>query len=124
MGADPEVRYLPSGDSVCNFSIACTDSWKDKTTGEKKEVTEWIRIAFFGRLAEIAGEYLKKGSQVYVEGSIHTRKYQDKDGAEKYSTSIKGHTLQMLGNKGEGTKAPKTAGKPDAIDQLDDDIPF
>lgn len=118
LGNDPDTKYLPSGDAVCNISVATTDKWKDKASGEMKEQTEWHRIAFFGRLAEIAGEYLKKGSQVYVEGSIHTRKYTDKDGTEKYTTSIKGSTLQMLGSKGDH------AAKPGKVDTSDDSIPF
>src|SRR5207344_3549397 len=88
LGADPETKYLPSGDAVTNIRVATTDTWKDKTSGEKKEATEWHRIAFFGRLAEIAGEYLKKGSQVYVEGQLRTRKWQDKDGADRYTTEV------------------------------------
>ena len=84
LGADPETKYLPSGDAVTNIRVATTDKWKDKTSGEMKEATEWHRIAFFGRLATIAGEYLKKGSQVYVEGSLRTRKWQDKDGQDRY----------------------------------------
>lgn len=99
LGNDPDTKYLPSGDAVCNISVATTDKWKDKASGEMKEATEWHRIAFFGKLAEIASQYLKKGSQVYVEGSITSRKYTDKDGVEKYATSIKGQTLQMLGSK-------------------------
>ena len=99
VGGDPEMRYMPSGDAMTTISIACTDSWKDKSTGEKKELVEWVRITFFGKLAEIAGQYLKKGSQVYVEGSLRTRKYTDKDGVEKYATDIKADSMQMLGGK-------------------------
>jgi single-strand DNA-binding protein len=149
LGADPETRYLPSGDAVCNIRVATTDKWKDKASGEMKEQTEWHRISFFGRLAEIAGEYLKKGSQVYVEGSLRTRKYQDKDGVEKYATDIRGDSMQMLGsrqgggmgggmNEGGGARAVRepvaasaggAGGKPAAkkgggFDDLDDDIPF
>lgn len=102
LGRDPEVRYLPSGDAVVNISIATTDKWKDKQTGEAKETTEWHKVNFFGKLAEIVGQYLKKGSTIYIEGSIHTRKYTDKNGAEKYSTEIKGTSMQMLGGKNEG----------------------
>jgi single-strand DNA-binding protein len=106
LGADPETKYLPSGDAVTNIRVATTETWKDKTSGEKKEATEWHRIAFFGRLAEIAGEYLKKGSQVYVEGSLRTRKWQDKDGQDRYSTEVVlqgfNSTLTMLGGRGEG----------------------
>jgi single-strand DNA-binding protein len=99
LGRDPETRYMPSGDAMTTISIATTDSWKDKTTGEKKETTEWHRVVFFGKLAEIAGQYLKKGSSVYVEGSLRTRKYMDKDGVEKYATDIRADTMQMLGGK-------------------------
>jgi single-strand DNA-binding protein len=99
LGRDPETRYMPSGDALTSITVATTDSWKDKTTGEKKEQTEWHRISFFGKLAEIAGQYLKKGSQVYIEGSLRTRKYTDKDGVEKYSTEIKAETMQMLGSR-------------------------
>src|SRR5215470_4697833 len=111
LGADPETKYLPSGDAVTNIRVATTDTWKDKTSGEKKEATEWHRIAFFGRLAEVAGEYLKKGSQVYVEGSIRTRKWQDKDGQDRYSTEIRGEVMQMLGRR-EGGGAPREEGAP------------
>src|SRR5688572_21032685 len=138
LGADPETRFLPSGEAVCNLRVATTDRWKDKTSGEMKEATEWHRVAFFGRLAEVAGEYLKKGSQVYVEGSLRTRKWQDKDGQDRYSTEIRGDVMQMLGRregggeprepameaKGAEAKGPapkKPAGK---FDDLEDDIPF
>ncbi|MEK6243853.1 MAG: single-stranded DNA-binding protein [Pseudomonadota bacterium] len=100
LGRDPETRYLPSGEAVTNISVATTDTWKDKTSGEKKEATEWHRVSFFGRLAEIAGEYLKKGSQVYVEGRLRTRKYQDKEtGKDRYSTDIIADRMQMLGSR-------------------------
>src|ERR671918_2861213 len=105
LGADPETKYLPSGDAVTNIRVATTDRWKDKTSGEMKEATEWHRIAFFGRLATIAGEYLKKGSQVYVEGSLRTRKWQDKEGQDRYSTEIRGDVMQMLGRR-EGSGEP------------------
>jgi single-strand DNA-binding protein len=143
LGADPETRYLPSGEAVTNIRVATTDRWKDKASGEMKEATEWHRIAFFGRLAEIAGEYLKKGSQVYVEGSLRTRKWQDKEGHDRYSTEIRGDVMQMLGSRagsGEPRSAPagaeaaearnepaarpaakKPAGK---FDDMADDIPF
>lgn len=142
LGADPETRYLPSGEAVTNIRVATTDRWKDKSSGEMKEATEWHRIAFFGRLAEIAGEYLKKGSQVYVEGSLRTRKWQDKDGHDRYTTEIRGDVMQMLGSRagsGEPRGAPageaaepkseapgraaakKPAGK---FDDMADDIPF
>jgi single-strand DNA-binding protein len=142
LGADPETKYLPSGDAVTNVRIATTDRWKDKASGEMKEATEWHRIAFFGRLAQIAGEYLKKGSQVYVEGRIRTRKWQDKDGQDRYSTEIVADQMQMLGARsGSGEprgepmaaraaaepKTPATAGaakKPGKFDDMEDDIPF
>ena len=143
LGADPETKYLPSGDAVTNIRVATTDTWKDKASGEKKEATEWHRVAFFGRLAEIAGEYLKKGSQVYVEGRLRTRKWQDKDGQDRYTTEIMATEMKMLGSRagaGEPREAPpepraaepraaearpapakKPAGK---FDDLEDDIPF
>jgi len=144
LGADPETKYLPSGDAVTNIRVATTDTWKDKASGEKKEATEWHRIAFFGRLAEVAGEYLKKGSQVYVEGSLRTRKWQDKDGQDRYSTEIRADVMQMLGRREGGGEPraemadrgePRTAGaaKPAApaakkpagkFDDMEDDIPF
>ena len=139
LGADPETRYLPSGEAVANIRVATTETWKDKQSGEKKEATEWHRISFFGRLAEIAGEYLKKGSQVYVEGSLRTRKWQDKDGQDRYTTEIRGDVMKMLGRREGGgdpraepamqSKAaePKAAGakKPAGkFDDLEDDIPF
>ena len=99
LGRDPEMKYTASGEAICNFSIACTESWKDKQTGEKKEMTEWVRISFFGKLAEICGQYLKKGSQVYVEGSMRTRKWTDKDGQERYTTEIRGDVMRILGSK-------------------------
>ena len=99
LGRDPESRYMPDGGAVTNVSIATTDTWKDKTSGEKKEATEWHRVVFFNRLAEIAGEYLKKGSQVYVEGRLRTRKWQDKEGQDKYTTEIVCDTMQMLGGR-------------------------
>ena len=105
LGRDPETRYMPSGDAMTTIAVATTDSWKDKSTGEKKETTEWHRITFFGKLAEIAGQYLKKGSQVYIEGSLRTRKYTDKDGVEKYATDIRADTMQMLGSRQGGGSA-------------------
>jgi single-strand DNA-binding protein len=99
LGRDPETRYAPNGDAICNITVATTDSWKDKATGEKKEMTEWHRVAFFGRLAEIAGQYLRKGSAVYVEGSLRTRKWQDKDGQDRYTTEIRADQMQMLGSR-------------------------
>ena len=100
LGADPETRAMPSGSSVANLRIATTESWRDKQSGEQQERTEWHRVALFGRLAEIAGEYLRKGSQVYIEGSLRTRKWQDKQGNERYSTEIVGNDMQMLGGRG------------------------
>ena len=99
LGRDPEMRTFPSGDRVANVTIATTDKWKDKQSGEMKEATEWHRVVFNGRLAEIAGEYLRKGSQVYVEGSLRTRKWTDKDGIEKYTTEIRADQMQMLGSR-------------------------
>ena len=102
LGQDPEVKYMPSGGAVTNLSIATTDSWKDKSTGEKRENTEWHRVVFFNRLAEIAGEYLRKGSQIYVEGNLRTRSWED-NGVKKYSTEIVAREMQMLGSKGGGS---------------------
>jgi single-strand DNA-binding protein len=102
LGADPETRAMPSGSQVANLRIATSESWRDKTSGEQQERTEWHRVALFGRLAEIAAEYLKKGSQVYIEGSLRTRKWTDKQGNERYSTEIIGNELQMLGGRGGG----------------------
>lgn len=99
LGKDPELRTFPSGDQVANVTIATTDKWKDKQSGEMKEATEWHRVVFNGRLAEIVGQYLRKGSQVYVEGSLRTRKWTDKDGVEKYSTEIRADQMQMLGSR-------------------------
>ncbi|ABO59519.1 single-stranded DNA-binding protein (plasmid) [Burkholderia vietnamiensis] len=102
LGADPEVRYLPSGDAVANIRLATTDRYKDKQSGEMRDATEWHRVSFFGRLAEIVSEYLKKGSSVYIEGRIRTRKYQAQDGSDRYSTEIVAEQMQMLGGRGEG----------------------
>ena len=113
LGADPETRAMPSGSSVANLRIATTESWRDKQSGEQQERTEWHRVALFGRLAEIAGEYLRKGSQVYIEGSLRTRKWQDKQGNERYSTEIVGNEMQMLGGRGGGG-AGAGAGAPGA----------
>src|SRR5213594_4667803 len=99
LGRDPETRYNPEGGAITNISVATTDTWKDKTSGEKQERTEWHTVVFFGRQAEIAGEYLKKGSQVYVEGRLQTRKWQDKDGQDKYTTEIVADRMQMLGSR-------------------------
>ena len=111
LGADPETRAMPSGTTVANLRIATSESWRDKQTGEQQERTEWHRVALFGRLAEIAGEYLRKGSQVYIEGSLRTRKWQDKQGNERYSTEIVGNELQMLGGRGGGAGAGGTPGE-------------
>jgi len=110
LGADPETRAMPSGTTVANLRIATSESWRDKQTGEQQERTEWHRVAFFGRLAEVAGEYLRKGSQVYVEGSLRTRKWQDKQGNDRYSTEIVGNELQMLGGRGGGAASAPGAG--------------
>ena len=136
LGKDPEVRYTASGEAMCNITVATSENWKDKATGERKELTEWHRISFFGKLAEICGQYLKKGSQVYVEGSIRTRKWTDKDGQERYTTEIRGDEMKMLGSKSDGGQrnqdseptdyapAPaKNKPKP-SFDDLGDDIPF
>ncbi|MFM8465842.1 MAG: single-stranded DNA-binding protein [Burkholderiaceae bacterium] len=137
LGRDPETRYMPSGDAITNIAVATTDKWKDKATGEQKEATEWHRISFFGRLAEVAGQYLKKGSQVYIEGKLRTRKYTDKDGVENYSTEIVADVMQMLGSRQGGgaaqmddsgasraSSAPPAARQPANINLEDDDIPF
>lgn len=102
LGKDPESRTLPSGETVCNFSVATTEVWKDKATGERKEATEWHRVTFFGRQAEIATQYLRKGSPVYVEGSLRTRKWTDQNGQERYTTEIRGETLRLLGSRQDG----------------------
>jgi len=133
LGKDPEVRYSQAGAAMCSISVATNESWKDKQTGEKQERTEWHRVKFFGRLAEIAGEYLKKGGQVYIEGSMRTEKYTDKQGVEKYSTDIIASEMQMLGGKpGEGGERPTRAipasqtARPGEREEIpaDDDIPF
>ncbi len=140
LGKDPETRYTAGGDAVANFSIACTESWKDKQSGEKKELTEWVRCSTFGKLAEICGQYLKKGSQVYIEGKMQTRKWTDKDGQERYTTEIKVHEMKMLGGRsdsgstyGGDDSAPASEPKGDnkrrepakqAPDFNEDEIPF
>ena len=125
LGKDPEVRFLPNGDAVCNFSVATTESWKDKD-GKKNEKTEWHNIVLFRKLAEIAGEYLKKGRPVYLEGRLQTRKWQDKEGHEKYTTEIVADTMQMLGSKEEAREAAPSAPAtpPASFDDMKDDIPF
>ena len=112
LGRDPEMRTFPSGDQVANVTIATTDKWKDKQTGEMKEATEWHRVVFNGRLAEIVGQYLRKGSQVYVEGSLRTRKWTDQNGVEKYSTEIRADQMQMLGSR-QGMGGPQGGGHDD-----------
>ena len=134
LGADPETRYMPSGGAVTNLSIATSESWKDKQTGEQKERTEWHKVAMFNRLAEIAAEYLRKGSQVYIEGKLRTRKWQDRDGNDRYTTEVIADEMQMLGGRGGGGgSAPMSSGQdsgpPSAPpqsgpDDFDDDIPF
>jgi single-strand DNA-binding protein len=112
LGADPETRAMPSGSSVANLRLATTESWRDKQSGEQQERTEWHRVALFGRLAEIASEYLRKGSQVYIEGSLRTRKWQDKQGNERFSTEIVGNEMQMLGGRGGGGGGAGAGGGP------------
>lgn len=106
LGADPETRFMPNGDAVANIRLATTESWKDKASGEKKEITEWHRVVLYRKLGEIAGQYLKKGSAVYIEGRIRTRKWQDKEGQERYTTEIEANEMQMLGGKPAGESAP------------------
>jgi len=133
LGADPEVRYMPSGGAVANLRLATTESWKDKQTGERQEQTEWHQVVFFGRLAEIAGEYLKKGSKVYVEGRLRTRKWQDKSGGDRYTTEIVGSDMQMLDGRGGsagfdsdrgGAASSHAEPAGGGIADFDDDIPF
>ena len=154
LGADPETRYMPNGDAVANVRLATTESWKDKQSGEKREVTEWHRVVFYRKLAEIVGQYLKKGSSVYIEGRIRTRKWQDKEGLERYTTEIEATEMQMLGGRsGQGggsgsgggssfgggddfgggyesrssapaSAAPAAKKKAPSFDDMDDDIPF
>lgn len=128
LGRDPETRYSPSGDAITNIAVATTESWKDKNTGEKKEQTEWHRIAFYRKLAEIAGQYLKKGSAVYIEGKLQTRKWNDKEGVERYTTEIIADSMQMLGG---GTKSDDAAPRQQSKQQfstpdnfVSDDVPF
>ena len=110
LGADPESRFMPNGDAVCNVRLATTESWKDKASGEKREITEWHRVVFYRRLAEIASQYLKKGTPVYVEGRIRTRKWQDKEGQERYTTEIEATEMQMLGRREGMGDAPREGG--------------
>ena len=145
LGKDPETRYMPNGDAITNATLATSESWKDKQTGEKKEQTEWHRLVFYRKLAEIAGQYLRKGSLIYIEGSLKTRKWQDKDGQDRYTTEITVNGMTMLGGRGDGQSsgepqqrqqqqrpqgngggqqqrqsAPQSRG----FDDMDDDIPF
>jgi len=126
LGKDPEMRFMPNGNAVCNFSIAISERYKDKTSGEMKEVTEWVNIVMFGKLAEIAGEYLAKGSKVYVEGKLKTEKYTDKNtGTDRYTTKIVAEKMDMLSSKGEGKPAASRPAAPPVPDDFpDDDIPF
>jgi single-strand DNA-binding protein len=135
LGDDPEVRYTSGGAAVANIRLATTESWKDRETGEQQDRTEWHRVVFFGRLAEIVSEYLKKGSQIYVEGRLQTRKWQDKEGNDRYTTEIVANEMQMLGSRGGKADVNQTApaaaveakpGKTQAADSdfVDDDIPF
>ena len=128
LGQDPETKYMPSGSAVTNISIATSESWKDKQTGEQKERTEWHRVSMFGRLAEIAAEYLRKGSQVYIEGKLQTDKWQDKDGNDRYTTKIIANQMQMLGSRqGQSQSTPSASQPPppqSSPDDFDDDIGF
>ena len=134
VGKDPEMKYMPSGDAIANISVATNDSWKDKNTGEKKEITEWHRVVFFRQLADIVGKYLRKGQQVYIEGSLKTRSW-EKDGQKHYATEIVASDMQMLGSKGDGERTeqsasapkpapPKPAPAPQSFEDFDDDLPF
>lgn len=144
LGNDPEIRYMPSGGAVANISLATSESWKDKQTGETHDRTEWHRVVFFNRLAEIAGEYLRKGSKIYIEGSLRTRKWQDKNGQDRYTTEIVGNEMQMLDSRGGSNFEQSSAGSSSSahannppshsepqsypaemnMDNFDDDIPF
>ena len=133
LGADPEIRYTNSGSAVANVRLATAESWRDRESGEQQERTEWHRVVFFGRLAEIVEQYLRKGSQVYVEGRIQTRKWQDRDGNDRYTTEIVANEMQMLGGRGGGggsdmaeprVDAPAKSATEPPLDDFDDDIPF
>lgn len=124
LGKDPEIRHLPSGGAVANFNLATSESWKDKQTGEQHDRTEWHRIVLYNRLAEIAGEYLRKGSKVYMEGSLKTRKWQDKNGQERYTTEIQGNTLQMIDSLSKSIESNVSAKAAPEIPGFDDDINF
>ena len=145
LGKDPEMRYMPSGEAIANFSVATSETWNDKTSGDKKEQTEWHRVVFFGRTAEVVGQYVKKGSKIYVEGRLQTRKWQDKEGQDRYTTEVRGDVMRMLDKRGEGSSsmdqeppamessssrrpAPAKAAAParaaSGFEDMDDDIPF
>ena len=144
LGKDPEMRYMPSGEAIANFSVATSENWTDKTSGDKKEQTEWHRVVFFGRTAEVIGQYVKKGSKIYVEGRLQTRKWQDKEGQDRYTTEVRGDVMRMLDKRGESSgpmdqeppsgesRRPAPAAKAGArtapatsgFDDMDDDIPF
>jgi single-strand DNA-binding protein len=131
VGKDPETRYMPNGKAVTNFSVATSDGWTDKQTGDKQERTEWHNVVLFEKLAEIASQYLRKGSQVYIEGSLRTRKWQDKEGKDRYTTEIVGREMQMLGGRSGSTgggstesSAPASSSPPADDGGFDDDIPF
>lgn len=143
LGKDPETRYAPSGDCICNITVATSETWKDKASGEKKESVEWHRVVFFGKVAEIVSQYLRKGSQIYVEGRLQTRKWQDKDGQDRYTTEIRGDEMKMLGSRQDsGEGKPYNTGTENAartqqqsrpqpqqssgggFGDFDDDIPF
>lgn len=148
LGKDPEMRYMPSGEAIANFSVATSETWNDKASGDKKEQTEWHRVVFFGRTAEVVGQYVKKGSKIYVEGRLQTRKWQDKEGQDRYTTEVRGDVMRMLDKRGESSgsmdqdgpptesrrpaaaparSAPTRAGAGSSaasFDDMDDDIPF
>jgi len=143
LGKDPEMRYLPSGEAIANFSVATSENWTDKASGDKKEQTEWHRVVFFGRTAEVVGQYVKKGSKIYVEGRLQTRKWQDKEGQDRYTTEVRGDVMRMLDKRGEGSSsmdseppamesrraapakaAPAPARAASGFEDMDDDIPF
>lgn len=135
VGKDPEMKYMPSGDAIANISIATNDTWKDKNTGEKKEATEWHRVVFFRQLADIVGKYVRKGQQIYIEGSLKTRSW-EKDGQKHYATEIVASDMQMLGSKGDGERTeqsasapkpappPKPSPAPQSFEDFEDNIPF
>ena len=143
LGKDPEMRYLPSGEAIANFSVATSENWTDKTSGDKKEATEWHRVVFFGRTAEVIGQYVKKGSKIYVEGRLQTRKWQDKEGQDRYTTEVRGDVMRMLDKRGDSSgpmdpdaasgeprrsapakSAARAAPATSGFDDMDDDIPF